>query len=265
MAKRKEAHEHHGGAWKVAYSDFITSMMALFMVLWILSQNIQVRESIQQYFLDPFTASVPRSPGLAVSETNQPTQPKLMTNPPRVAIDQKILWELAKKFYDRLHLDIEDVEKPVDISLTDDGMFITIYNRDDQPIFVHGTTEFTKWGRFVMENISWLLDDAGLPVKIASHVEAGLKLPEHYSDWELTTDMSNAVRKALVRYALPEGRIHRITGYGSSQPVASLTPEDRRNQRIELELNVPGTDKGKEAPTPVPASHGPSYGYHHLN
>lgn len=257
MAKRKQQHEHHGGAWKVAYSDFITSMMALFMVLWILSQNVQVREAIQQYFLDPFQPTIQRSPGVVSEEANHPKQPELMKKPPP-ALDQTTMWELVKKFFERLQVDIDDLEKPVDITMTDDGLFITIYNRDDQPIFVDGTTQFTQWGEFVMENVSWLLDDAGLPVKIASHVPAGLVYPNDYGAWELTSDMSNAVRKSLTYYALSEDRIHRITGYGDSMPINTLEPDDQRNQRIELELNIPGTDKPKAGPTSTARMERPS-------
>ena len=64
MAKKKHVEAHHGGAWKVAYGDFITSLMALFMVLWILTQNVEVKESIANYFLDPFSSKVERSPGI---------------------------------------------------------------------------------------------------------------------------------------------------------------------------------------------------------
>lgn len=251
MAKRKAAHEHHGGAWKVAYSDFITSMMALFMVLWILAQNVQVRESIQQYFLDPFSATVMRSPGVVTEDSNYPDQPQ-MKAPQKPTIDQKVLWELAQQFYRLMKLDVDDTNSPVDISLTDDGMFITLYNRDDQPIFVDGSVELTEWGLFVMRNVSWLLDRVDMPVRISSHVQSGLQFNPGYTAWELTSDMSNAVRRELERYGLLPEKVFRVTGFGSSMPVDTLEPSDQRNQRIELELTVPGTAKRKVGPTQVP-------------
>ncbi len=248
--KKAAAHEHHGGAWKVAYSDFITSMMALFMVLWILAQNVTVRESIQQYFLDPFSANVMRSPGVVSEKANHPSEPSIKA-PPKVAVDQKILHELAEQFLRLMKVDKQDKNTPVDVTLNNDGLFITLYNRDDQPIFKDGSVEFTDWGKFVMKNVSWLLDRVDMPVKIASHVPAGLPLSEKYGVWELTTDMSNSVRKELQLFGLAPEKIGRIMGYGSTMPVGTLAPEDRRNQRIELELTIPGTDKSKLGPTPV--------------
>lgn len=253
MAKRKAEHEHHGGAWKVAYSDFITSMMALFMVLWILSQNVEVKESVQEYFLDPFSATVMRSPGIVSDDSNYPSQPPQVKQPNKVLIDQQELWKIAQQFFKLLKIDNDDSESPIDVEVHDDGMFITIYNRDDQPIFIEGTTEFTEWGKFVMQGTAWLLDRVSdMPVKIASHTPAGIKYPEGYDAWELTTDMSNAVRKELTYWGMTNNRVHRLTGYGDKLPIGTLEPEDRRNQRIELELTIPDTDKPKPGPTIVP-------------
>ena len=251
MAKRRGGEEgHHGGAWKVAYGDFVTAMMALFMLLWILSQNIEVKEQIQQYFLDPFSSNEQRSPGV-VSEDHESMQQQVEADPPRPVINQETLWELAKKFYDRLNLDIENEDKPIDISLTDDGLFITLYNRDDQPFFKKNSSELTQWGKFVVEQLSWLIDDAEMPAKIASHIPKGM-LSENRDGWSLTTKMSNNVRQTLNRYGLPQESIHRITGYGNSQPINGLSPENSKNHRVEIELTIPGSDKAKSGPTPEP-------------
>ena len=250
--KKKASTDHHGGAWKVAYGDFITSLMCLFMVLWILTQNVEIKESMANYFLDPFSAKIQRSPGVVTNSSNYPSQPDFEQKPPKVQIDQAILWEMAQQLYKKMKIDVDDVDRPIDIQLNSDGMFITLFDRDDQPIFVRGTNNFTQWGDYVMENIAWLLAEYGrFPVKIATHVPAGQTYPDGYSDFKLTSDMANSVKDAIVYYAVPDDQILRVTGYGDNQGILEIAPDDPRNQRIELELTIPGSDDPKIRPTPV--------------
>lgn len=238
--KKKKAHEHHGGAWKVAYGDFITSMMALFMVLWILTQDVQTLEDIADYFRDPYNAMLDSSPGIIKNANAQSEQEEIKTKPKEPAVDVKLLTQIMKEFFDALNLDIRDEEKPVEMKIEGDAIFITIFDRPDRPVFVRDTTQFTDWGNFVMEQAAWLLGrHQYLHVRIDAHIPKGYDSPDpRYGGWELTADMANAVRRALEYYMLDPKRVYQVTGYSDTKPLAGSDPESISNQRIELELSV---------------------------
>lgn len=244
MAKKKKGgHEHHGGAWKVAYADFVTAMMALFMVLWITSQSEEVLESTASYFQNPMGAFSPIDSKKIVKEGDSEgnTQQKqavasdVDANSP---VSLPFYQSVKEEFYKRLNIDPKDKEAPIEVTMTDDGLRITLYDQSKRPLFIKGTDIFTDWGMFVMQNLSWIIDRYPLNVRIDGHTPSGLELSKDYGPWELTADRANATRRALVRYALSPRKIKRISGHGDTELLPEVNPQSERNQRIELSLVV---------------------------
>ena len=243
MAKKKAA-AHHGGAWKVAYADFVTAMMALFMVLWISAQDQKILIATSQYFQNPFRAPMNATSGVMPFNSNKTTQSHgdnegSEKDAKRKQIEMTFLNTIAAEFY-RLHNLDKDLEnKPLDIQVTSDGLRITLFDRARQPLFVNDTAEFTEWGTFVMQNLSWIVERHHFRVTIDGHTRSNMTLSRpDYSPWELSADRANAARRSLVHYAVDPASIERITGYADTRPIDGEPPSSESNQRITLSLAV---------------------------
>ena len=257
MARKKEE-AHHGGAWKVAYADFVTAMMALFMVLWICAQDQKVLVSTSRYFQSPFNTPINKSSGVMESGSNKANKGSgekedglSKVAPPSDAkeIDLQFLNALAKDFYRLLNLDEDLADKPIDIQVTSDGMRITLFDRARKPLFVGNTAEFSEWGNFVMQNLAWLVDQHRFHVVIEGHTRTGLHFTaKNYSSWDLSTDRANAARRALTHYAVDEKMIERLTGFADTRPVPDLPTDSESNQRVTLSLTLGQRDKTPPAP-----------------
>lgn len=230
---------HSGGAWKVAYADFVTAMMALFMVLWITAQDKQILLATSKYFKQPFNALSDQSVGVIASKDSgsQGTDKDRDASP---KANMAFLRALAKELNRMLSVqDAIQKDDLVDVQVTSDGLKITIYNRDRQPVFEKNSARFTAWGIFVMQNLAWLIDRNKLRASIDGHAASGTKLSDkNYGLWELTTDRANAARRAFEQYAVRPDSIERVTGYADTQPLPNTPRDSESNQRITVSLVV---------------------------
>jgi chemotaxis protein MotB len=262
MAKKKEA--HHGGAWKVAYADFVTAMMALFMVLWISAQDKKILVATARYFQSPFKSPFEDHSGLMPfnkelqnssaqagkgdegTGSNRPTD---STN----QIQLQFLNSVAADFYRMVNLDKSTDQKAIDVQVTSDGLLITLFDRAKRAVFVGNSCEFTEWGRFMMQNLAWLIDRYQLRVAIDGHTRANLDLHEEkFTAWELSTDRANAARRTLVYYALDPRKIERVTGYADTRPLKGERADSDSNQRITLSLALSNKSRLGSGPDPRP-------------
>jgi chemotaxis protein MotB len=236
MAK-KEA--HHGGAWKVAYADFVTAMMALFMVLWISAQDKQILLATSNYFKQPFNALTDKSIGVMRGKDGG-SQGKDKTGETATAANLSFLNALAKELNRMLNIsDAQDSDQPVDVAVTSDGLRVNVFDRANRPIFDKNTAKFTPWGKFVMQNLAWIVDHNKFKATIDGHAAAGTVMPDaDYGLWELTADRANAARRLLEQYAVEPSKIARVAGYADSQPLPNTAPDAEINQRITVSLSI---------------------------
>lgn len=264
MAKKKRAEAHHGGAWKVAYADFVTALMALFMVLWICAQDKKILLATSKYFQSPFRSPLAANSGVMPFEKTKEnaqdsgkTDDKNGENNPvdkNKQIELSFLNAVAADFYRLLHLDENLDEKPIDVQVTSDGLRVTLFDRARRPLFEDRSAQFTPWGKFVMQNLAWLIDRHRFHVTIDGHTRSGLGMSDDlYGPWELSADRANAARRYLVRFAVDPGMIERVTGYGDTRPVPGVAPQSEANQRITLSLTLVAREDDKSAEPVVPA------------
>lgn len=236
MAKKKEP--HHGGAWKVAYADFVTAMMALFMVLWITSQDREVLMATSMYFRQPFTPLNDDSNGVmrgAANENLRQDQNRQTSSPANLAF----LNALAKELNRLLNLSDEINDKVIDIAVTSDGLKITLFDGSRKPLFNKNSAALTEWGLFAMQTLAWIVERNGMHVAIDGHMASGTQMPtEEYSMWELTADRANAARKSLESYAVSREKIDRITGFGDTRPLDGTPSNAEINQRLTISLTI---------------------------
>lgn len=242
MAKKAKA-AHHGGAWKVAYADFVTAMMALFMVLWISAQDQKILIATSDYFQNPFQAPMVAASGVLPSNSQSsrsqgPSQGEKQ-RAKHNQVEIMFLNSVAADFQRTLRLDQDITDKLIEIQVTADGLKLTLFDRARKPLFVDNTAEFTEWGLFVMQNLSWGVERHKFRVTIDGHTRSNLKLDgPQYTAWELSADRANAARRTLVHYAVDPTRIDRVTGYADTRPVEGEAPDAEANQRITLSLSL---------------------------
>jgi chemotaxis protein MotB len=255
----------------VAFADFMTAMMALFLVLWISAQDKEILIATSKYFQNPFSSPMVDHSGImpfnkqndsTSSPNKDPSAIKSKNNDKQVELS--FLNSVAADFYRLLHLDQTLDQKPIDIQVTSDGLRITLYDRTKQPMFKDDTAEFTDWGLHLMQSMAWLIDRHQFRVTIDGHTREGLVMKrEEYSAWELSSDRANAARRKLVYYAVEPGMIERVAGYAATRPLPNENPAAESNQRITLSLavskkNAPSKAKTSGTPAPSPEALPPS-------
>ena len=230
---------HHGGAWKVAYADFVTAMMALFMVLWLTSQDEETLTQMAQYFQDPYNTPLDNSMGVMSNKGSSGLEASAGKAKGKAEIsDIKTLYEMAQEFMRLLDVDsIDPDNRPYDIAVTGDGLRITLYDRIAHPFFVDKGSECTEWGKFVIETMAWLLERQNFKIRVDGHVAEGYRGDGmDYTAWELSTDRANATRRYLEHYRVNPGKFNSVTGFGSSQPLPEIEADSDSNDRVTISL-----------------------------
>lgn len=264
MAKKKD--EHHGGAWKVAYADFVTSMMALFIVLWVLvaEEKPEVMAQVALYFKDPGYTKREKEEKMAPKSTTGlmdssaiATQKDASMQDAITRENQGFLKAIARDFVRLLNVENEDKE-PVDVQITSDGLKMNIFNRAKKPVFKNNSTELTEWGTQVFQNLAWLVERYNFLVFLEGHTAQGLDLGpnKNYTPWELSSDRANAVRRLMEYYAMSPDKTQRVSGFGDTQPLPNVAPDSEDNNRMTVSLSL--TQKPKPTPSPTPAANSPT-------
>jgi chemotaxis protein MotB len=256
---RKKAAAHHGGAWKVAYADFVTAMMALFMVLWISAQDKEILIATSQYFQNPFRSPMDATSGVLPFNSNKTSKSSgdqagsEKEQDRNKQIQLTFLSSVAADFYRLLHLDESLAGKPVDIQVTTDGLRVTLFDRNKRPLFVGDTAEFTEWGNFILQSLAWTIERHKFHVTIDGHTKGNLDLKRpDYTAWELSADRANASRRLLVHYAVEPTQIERVTGYADTKPMDGETRDSEANHRITLSLTLTAKPRFKDSKSVEP-------------
>lgn len=231
---------HHGGAWKVAYADFVTAMMALFMVLWLTSQDESLKKDLAKFFQDPYNTPMDNSMGVienkealgSVSTEQGQTRGKAEIS------DFKVLYEMAQEFMRLLNIDNANPDKkPVDLEVTSDGLRVTLYDRDAHPFFVENSADYTPWGSFVIETLAWLVQRHNFMVRVDGYVSEGFQGDGwEYTAWELSSDRANSTRRLLERYGVRGGQFDSVTAHGTMEPLPFMHPTAEANDRVAISL-----------------------------
>jgi chemotaxis protein MotB len=241
MAKKR--HGHHGGAWKVAYADFVTAMMALFLVLWLVSQDQKIKEAIERSFRNPFASITKQSTGIIPSEKETMTVLAREGNfDSASAIELNMLRKIAQDLTAMMQTNPEAAdEKSLDLEITPDGMRISVFDRNKKPIFEQGSAEFTPYGTWIFTTLAWQISrfTNNFNVELEGHTEKSAANPHLvYGDWELTADRANAARRKLLEHDVQPNQIRKVAGFADTQPMPNLEPASESNRRVAVLLKV---------------------------
>ncbi|MGF6760650.1 chemotaxis protein MotB [Paraburkholderia sp. GAS33] len=258
--RKGAAHEaHHGGAWKIAYADFVTAMMAFFLLMWLLGSTSQYdKEGIEDYFNTPLStllggkegtgaarpsvvqgggrdASDSR-PGVAHKNQVQPAPPTV--SPPAMQMDAQRLAQLKAKIGALIEQtpSLHAYKEQIRLSITDEGLRIEIVDSLKRPMFASGSSKLEDYALTILQQIGASLNDVDNRVSIAGHTDA---VPYSggtagYSNWELSSDRANAARRALVAGGLREDKLLQVRGLADVLPLDRNVADEPTNRRISI-------------------------------
>src|SRR5437867_4409292 len=172
----KKSHGSHGGAWKVAYADFVTAMMALFLVLWLASQDEKIKEAVQRSFTNPFASLTKESVGIIPNKDAKATAQDRSGNfDSSSAVELAMLRRLNEDLLKSLQNDDEPEDrKTAKLELTPEGLRISIFDRSRKPIFESQSARFTPYGDWVMSTLAWQISRyKSFTVELEGHTESG--------------------------------------------------------------------------------------------
>jgi len=224
ILKKKAGHGHHGGAWKVAYADFVTAMMSLFIVLWLLNSSKPIQEAVGGYFRDPRGTAAKKGSTQAGTGENlilaKDDMPKLKDQ-----LEQKI----------RQMNDFEKLKSHVEMTVTSEGLRIELTESASGTFFDSGSPKLNADGRELLVTLAQELGKLPNNLSIEGHTDSKpYAASGNYSNWELSTDRANAARRLMQSNGIRSNQVTQVRGF-SDQHLRKLdNPLDPSNRRISL-------------------------------
>ncbi len=239
---------HHGGMWKVAYADFVTAMMAFFLLLWLLSMvSEEQRARISAYFkyfslYDSGGTSWMEKSSEIFGESGENTQKAFsgMYDPALNQQDSDTLNSIEESIKKDIAEKLGDIKDQVIVDVVDEGIRIQMTDKDGSLMFERGSTQLTPKAKEVLKVISGNINNLHNNITIEGHTDALPFAGSKYSNWELSTERASSARIELEADGLDSKRIIRVAGYADTDPLVKENPHDPRNRRISIILNTPG-------------------------
>ncbi|MCX6151067.1 MAG: OmpA family protein [Ignavibacteriales bacterium] len=246
IKKKKRAAEggHHGGAWKVAYADFVTAMMALFIVLWVMGQDAKVKEAVASYFKNPSGISTGVGSGL-LNEGKKAFGETKSEEIIKKEMEKEKLVQMGNDLLNQLEQDTEfkDILDQVNIEYVDEGMLIELMESMQDAFFEIGTANLNPKAFDLLKTIGSKIAKLDNSIIIEGHTDArpyengGLG----YTNYELSTDRANSARRALIMGGVKEVQINEIRGYADKKLKNPGDPFSIVNRRVSIIVKYTGT------------------------
>lgn len=216
---------HHGGAWKVAYADFVTAMMALFIVLWLLNSSKQVQEAVGGYFKDPTGNSKMVGSNMRGAGQNLDLRKE----------DMKKIKESLEAQIKKIP-DIEKLRNHIEMTITSEGLRIELTEGAQGTFFELGNANPSASGKDILVALAQEVGKLPNHLSIEGHTDSRpySGTLSSYSNWELSVDRSNAARRILVSSGVASEQISQVRGFADRRPREHASPEDPANRRISL-------------------------------
>lgn len=241
---------HHGGAWKVAYADFVTAMMALFLVLWLVSQADQkLKQEIASYFRSPGVFDTMKG-GILSQAKKVSKEPTSLTSKDDEQTLFSVAQTLQKKFDTRP--EFSKYKDQVKIDVTDEGLRIQLIDKAERVSFASGSAQMTNEAEAILAEIARGVCALPNKINIGGHTDSHVFQSENgYTNWELSADRANAARRTLQNECVKPEQIRRIVGFADTEPLDPADPFSPVNRRISitvlrLEINKPAASDNDE-------------------
>ena len=225
ILKKKADHGgHHGGAWKVAYADFVTAMMALFIVLWLLNSSKQVQEAVGGYFKDPTGTSRRVGSNMLGAGENfiltRDNMPKLKEQL------QQAMQQMA---------DFEKLKNHIEMTVTTEGLRIELSESDRGTFFENGSAQLNSDGANLLNTLASELGSLPNKLSIEGHTDSRPYAPSAtYGNWELSADRANAARRVMQANGIRADQVSQVRGFADQRLRKPDDPLDPSNRRISV-------------------------------
>lgn len=261
---------HHGGSWKVAFADFMTAMMAFFLLMWLLSMGPQKKQAelanyfktfslfgeggtvAQQMLTDETSPGNP--PQSAQSQAPSPTTNENEGEATQSDVQDTTgveMDEMKAKLEQEIQERLADAEDQIVIDRFDGGIKIDIMDKIGRPMFKLGSTELTDSAKQIIRVIAENIRQSTHKIEIEGHTDAvRFTSKDTYGNWELSTARASAARIELEKNGLSSTLLSRVSGYADTEPIIEKDPFDPRNRRISLRLLYPRPQTAVETPAP---------------
>ncbi|MDF0605039.1 flagellar motor protein MotB [Neisseriaceae bacterium TC5R-5] len=247
---KKGGHGHHGGAWKIAYADFVTAMMAFFLLMWLLGSASQgTLNGIAEYFKTPLKVALSGGAGAGDATSvvkgggNDLTKQTGQVNRSSKSSDEVMRKEQEKNLLTQMQQTIQDriehsellseYKNQLKVEVTPLGLKIQIVDEQNRPMFDSGSSRMLPHTRVLLQQLAKDLNTLPNKVSISGHTDASPfgSGQGGYSNWELSADRANTARRELIAGGLQENRILRVVGVAAANPLIKsnvFSPENRR-------------------------------------
>jgi chemotaxis protein MotB len=260
---KKVSGGHHGGAWKIAYADFVTAMMAFFLLMWLLGSTAKGDlQGISDYFRTPLKVAMQGGSGSGdatsvisgggkdlTRQTGQVKNGEAQARRNKAADMKTAKAELARQELARLNDLKAKIEAAIDanpilvqfkhqllLDITSEGLRVQIVDEQNRPMFGIGSAQLQDYTKEVLHELGVMLAETGNALSLAGHTDATPYSGGEggYSNWELSADRANASRRELVAAGLAEDKIRRVVGLSSSVLFDKQDPHNPMNRRISI-------------------------------
>jgi len=236
---------HHGGAWKVAYADFVTAMMALFIVLWLLSSSAKVKKAVAGYFNDPMSS-------------HKETGSDKMGDDESIPIDKQNVQKLKEQIQKaiREQKDLQKLAKQIEITITPEGLRIELIEDKSGTFFQSGSAKLSDSGQQLLDMLAGQLKPLPNHLLLEGHTDSQPYSNDNaYTNWELSADRANAARRLLQQDGVGKSQISQVRGYADQLLRVKNDPLDPSNRRVSLivqwvEVHQPPAAAGEDKKEP---------------
>jgi chemotaxis protein MotB len=224
IKKKREHAEHHGGAWKVAYADFVTALMALFIVLWLMNTNKQIREAVGGYFKDPSGTSKKLGTDMLGSDENFNVTKDNMS---------ELREQLLKVVRQVPHFD--KLKNHIEMTVTSEGLRIELLESASGTFFVSGDSRPNADGRDMLIALAQELGKIPNRIVIEGHTDSKpYAKGSEFGNWELSADRANAARRLMQENGFRENQVMEVRGFADEMLRKPQHPEDPSNRRVSV-------------------------------
>ncbi len=266
FVKKKGGHAAaHGGAWKVAYADLVTALMAFFLLMWLLaSASSNTKAGIAGSFQDPNFFNTEK--GKAIMEAYKLEKSGILpggrgmkegtgdggSGPEAVLIEEddgekerKTMEETAQTIDKAFREDklLQAFSNQISFEFTAEGLRIQVQDRASQVLFDSGSATLKPYTLAILKEIAQELGKLPNHILIGGHTDAVQYPNQAYTNWELSADRANSARRVLEASGLRAGQVQRVTGYAATQPLEDKDPKDPQNRRISIVVLSSATEK----------------------
>ncbi len=244
VKRRARGHAHHGGAWKVAFADFMTAMFAMFLVLWLVNQSSDVKAAIAGYFQDPLGKASEYGSSIMPGEGAQTQSPQIMSPSQVIDLRRDRLQRIAESLRQQIREvpALSEIADHIEIDMTEEGLRIQLLEDSSGVFFQTGSATPKETGAMVLRLLGKELGSIPNAVVVEGHTDARpYHRPDGYSNWELSVDRANAARRLMQSGGLNVAQVQQVRGWADRRPRDPDHPLADANRRVTVTMLLPQT------------------------